>query len=158
MSTYEVAHLNIAITKGAMDSPVMADFAANLERINALADSSPGFVWRLETEEGDATAIRLFEHENLLINMSVWRDIESLNEFVYNSDHVGFMRGRKQWFEPMREAFLVLWWVRKGHRPRIEEAGAKLELLRTKGPSPDRFTFRQTFAPPDTMPLPVAAH
>lgn len=149
MSACELAQLNIGIIKGPMDSPVMAEFAANLERINALAERSPGFVWRLQTDAGNATAIRPFEDENMLVNMSVWRDVESLNKYVYNSAHVELMRRRREWFERMNEAFLVLWWVPKGHRPSIAEAIAKLELLRAKGPSPEAFTFRQAFAPPD---------
>src|SRR5438067_13520124 len=142
MSTYELAQLNIGVIKGPMDSPVMAEFAANLERINALAERSPGFVWRLQTEDGDATAIRPFEDENMLVNMSVWRDVESLNKYVYSSAHVEIMRRRKQWFEHMAEAYLVLWWVPRGHRPSVAEAIAKLEDLRTNGPSAQAFTFR----------------
>jgi hypothetical protein len=149
MSSYELAQLNIGIIKGPMDSPVMAEFAANLERINALAERSPGFVWRLQTEDGDATAIRPFEDENMLVNMSVWQDVESLNKYVYSSAHVDVMRRRKQWFERMSEAYLVLWWVPKGHRPSVAEAIAKLEALRTQGPSAQAFTFRQAFPPPD---------
>jgi hypothetical protein len=148
MPGYELAQLNIGIIKGPMDSPIMADFAANLERINALADQSPGFIWRLQTEEGDATSIRPFEDENLLVNMSVWRDVESLNKFVYRSAHVDIMRRRREWFELMREAFLVLWWVPAGHRPSIAEAVARLEVLRSKGPTAEAFTFRQAFPPP----------
>lgn len=149
MSAYNLAQLNIGRIRGPMDSPIMADFAANLERINALAERSPGFVWRLQTEEGDATAIRPFEDENMLVNMSVWRDVESLNKYVYSSAHVEIMRRRREWFEPMREAFLVLWWVPEGHRPGVAEAIAKLELLRTKGPTAEAFTFRKAFPPPD---------
>ena len=149
MSKYEIAQLNIGVIRGPMDSPVMAEFAANLDRINALADRTPGFVWRLQTEEGNATAIRPFEDDNLLLNMSVWRDIESLSEYVYKSAHVEIMRRRREWFERMSEAFLVLWWVPKGHRPTVEEAVAKLDVLRRAGPSPAAFTFRQAFAPPD---------
>ncbi len=149
MSSYELAQLNVGIIRGPMDSPVMADFAANLERINALADHSPGFVWRLQTEEGNATAIRPFEDENLLLNMSVWRDVESLNTYVYGSAHVQIMRRRREWFERMREAFFVLWWVPVGHRPSIAEAIAKLDVLRARGPTADAFTFRQAFPPPD---------
>ena len=92
MSAYELAQLNIGIIKGPMDSPVMADFAASLERINAVADRAPGFVWRLQTAEGDATSIRPFEDENMLVNMSMWRDVDSLNKFVYRSAHVDIMR------------------------------------------------------------------
>jgi Domain of unknown function (DUF3291) len=146
---YELAQLNIGIIKGPMDSPVMADFAANLERINALAEQTPGFVWRLQTDEGDATAIRPFEDENMLVNMSVWRDVDSLRRFVYRSEHVGIMRRRGEWFERMGEAFLVLWWVPKGHRPAVAEAITKLQILRRDGATPEAFTFRQSYPAPD---------
>jgi hypothetical protein len=149
MSAYQLAQLNIGIIKGAMDSPVMADFAANLDRINALADRSPGFVWRLQTDEGDATAIRPFNNDNMLVNMSVWRDLRSLHKYVYSSAHVDVMRRRREWFERMPEAFLVLWWVPRDHRPSVAEAIAKLEALRGNGPTPDAFTFRQPFPAPD---------
>ena len=138
MSGYELAQLNIGVIKDAMDSPVMADFAANLERINALAERSSGFVWRLQTDAGDATALRPFEDENTLVNMSVWRDVESLSTYVYGSAHVELMRRRREWFERMREAFFVL-----------VEAVAKLEVLRARGPSAEAFTFRHAFPPPD---------
>jgi hypothetical protein len=149
MSAYELAQLNIGLIRGPMDSPVMADFAANLERINALAESSPGFVWRLQTDAGDATAIRPFENANMLVNMSVWRDIESLSHYVYHSAHVELMRRRREWFERMSEAFLVLWWVPRGHRPAIAEAIGRLELLRSRGAGPEAFTFRHAYPPPD---------
>jgi hypothetical protein len=152
MSAYELAQLNIGIIRGPMDSPVMAGFAANLQRINALAERSPGFVWRLQTEAGDATAIRPFENENMLVNMSVWRDVESLNQYVYRSAHVEIMRRRKEWFERISEGFLVLWWVPTGHRPTVAEALIKLEILRAKGPTPEAFTFRRAFPPPGALP------
>jgi Domain of unknown function (DUF3291) len=135
MSNYQLAQLNIGVIKGPMDSPQMADFANNLERINAVADASPGFVWRLQTEAGDATAIRPFDDPNLLVNMSVWRDVESLNRYVYSSAHVEIMRRRREFFERMDTAFLVLWWVPRGHRPTVDEAMARLALLRARGPS-----------------------
>lgn len=149
MSDYELAQLNIGIIKGPMDSPVMAEFAANLERINALAERSPGFVWRLKTEAGDATALRPFEDENMLVNMSVWQDVESLSQYVYRSGHVEVMRRRREWFERMGQAFLVLWWVPRGYRPSVPEAIARLETLRRLGPGPEAFTFRQAYPPPD---------
>jgi hypothetical protein len=151
MSAYELAQLNIGIIKGPMDSPIMAEFAANLERINALADCTPGFVWRLQTEDGDATSIRPFENENLLVNMSVWRDVAALNQYVYGSAHVEIMRRRREWFERMAEAFLVLWWVPVGHRPTVPEAMARLDLLRSQGPTAKAFTFRHAFPPPDAV-------
>ena len=143
--TRHLAQLNIGRIKGAMDSPVMADFAANLDRINALAEASPGFVWRLQTEEGDATALRPFDDERMLVNMSVWRDVAALNRYVYTSAHVELMRRRREWFEPMREAFLVLWWVPEGHQPSVAEAIERLEHLRAHGPTPWAFNFRQAF-------------
>jgi hypothetical protein len=149
MSAYEIAQLNIGIIKGPIGSPVMAEFVANLDRINALAERTPGFVWRLQTDEGNATAIRPFPDENVAVNLSVWRDVESLSAFVYRTAHVEIMKRRREWFERMGEAFLVLWWVRKGHRPTIHEAIARLEALRAHGPSPEAFTFRQAFPPPD---------
>jgi hypothetical protein len=148
MSAYELAQLNIAIMKAPLESPPMVDFVANLDRINALAESSPGYVWRLQTEDGDATALRPLG-DDTLINISVWADVASLNKYVYGSAHTEIMRRRKEWFQTMREAWVVLWWVRKGHRPDIEEAVAKLELLRAKGPTPEAFTFRKAFPAPD---------
>src|SRR5215467_368240 len=160
MSNYQLAQLNIALMKEPLDSPRMADFVANLDRINALAESSPGFVWRLQTEDGNATALRPLG-EDTLVNVSVWRDVESLNQYVYQSAHVEIMRRRKEWFELMREAYVVLWWVPRGHRPTISEAIAKLQLLRAKGPTQEAFTFRSAFPPPDaaqqSKPLRFAA-
>jgi hypothetical protein len=149
--TYELAQLNVGIIKGPMDSSVMAEFAANLERINALAEQASGFIWRLQTDDGDATAIRPFDDANMLVNMSVWRDVESLRRFVYRSDHVEVMRRRGQWFERMSEVFLVLWWVPEGHRPRVVDAIAKLDVLRRNGPTPEAFTFRQSYPAPDAV-------
>ena len=151
MAAYELAQLNIAIMKEPLDSPVMAEFVGNLERINALAETSPGFVWRLQTEEGDASALRPLGDETL-VNMSVWRDMESLHQYVYQSAHVEIMRRRKEWFSRMREAYAVLWWVREGHRPSLAEAIGKLEQLRAGGPTPAAFTFRHAFPPPDASP------
>ncbi len=148
MSAYQLAQLNIARMREPLESPVMADFVANLERINALAERSPGFIWRLQTEEGDATALRPMG-ENVLVNMSVWRDVEALNDYVYGAAHVEIMRRRKEWFERMREVYVVLWWVRQGHRPTVPEASAKLDLLRKHGPTKQAFTFRRAFLPPD---------
>jgi hypothetical protein len=149
MSAYELAQLNTGFIRGPLDSPIMAEFVANLERINALADASPGFVWRLTTEAGDATAIRPFADPSQLLNMSVWSDTEALRRFVYRSAHADVLRRRREWFEPVTAPIMVLWWVPRGHRPSIEEAVARLELLRAKGPTAEAFTFRKTFPPPD---------
>lgn len=149
MSAYELAQLNVGFIRGPMDSPVMAEFAANLDRINALADASPGFVWRLQTEAGNATDIRPFADPSQLLNMSVWSDADSLRRFVYRSAHADILKRRREWFEVVSAPIMVLWWVPRGHRPGIEEAVARLEMLRAKGATPEAFTFRQTFPPPD---------
>ncbi len=151
MSRYELAQLNIALLKAPLDSPLLADFVANLDRINAHAEDAPGFVWRLQTSEGDATALRPLG-DDTLVNMSVWKDVESLRDYVYRSAHVEVMRRRKEWFERISGAYVVLWWVPKGHRPSIQEAIAKLGLLRDTGPSEQAFTFRQAYPPPDEQP------
>ena len=148
MSGYELAQLNIAVMNEPLESPGMAGFVANLDRINALAEASDGFVWRLQSDAGDATAFRPLG-EDTLVNLSVWRDVESLNRFVYGSGHVEIMRRRKEWFRPMREAYVVLWWVHQGHRPGVEEALARLALLRAHGSTEAAFTFRRAFAAPD---------
>jgi hypothetical protein len=154
MRHYELAQLNIAMMKAPLDSPVMADFVANLDRINALADAAAGFVWRLQTEEGDATALRPFG-EDVIVNMSVWQDLSALHAYVYQSQHAAIMKRRKEWFHWMSEAYMVLWWVPVGHRPDLMEAKARLDLLRQHGPTSHAFTFRQSFHPPvaDGNPL-----
>jgi len=103
MSRFELAQLNIAKMKGPLDSPLLADFVANLDRINALAESSPGFVWRLQTDQGNATNLRPLG-DMTLVNLSVWRDVESLQTFVYKSAHAQIMTRRKEWFERMANA------------------------------------------------------
>jgi len=155
MSQYELAQLNIAVMKEPLVSPRMADFVANLERINALAESSPGFVWRLQDEEGDATGLRPLD-DSTLVNMSVWQDVAALNNYVYKTAHVEIMRRRKEWFDRMSEAHMVLWWVPQGHRPSVVQAIERLQLLRTQGPSPDAFTFRHAFPPPDAEVSPIS--
>jgi hypothetical protein len=147
MSQWQLAQLNIAAMNTPFEAPEMADFVNNLERINQLADESPGFVWRLQTEEGDATALRPFG-EDTLVNLSVWRDVESLREFVFKSQHAGFLRRRSEWFAKLAMPYVVLWWVPAGHLPDEREAGERLQLLRAEGPGPEAFSFRQTFPAP----------
>ena len=153
MSSYHLAQLNIARMQEPLDSPSMADFVNNLDRINALAEHAADFVWRLKSDDGNATSIRPLG-EDVLVNMSVWRDVESLNDFVYRSDHAQIMRRRREWFERMREVYVVLWWVPRGHLPTVEEALEKLERLRAQGPTAEAFSFRQVYAPPDA-PVPA---
>lgn len=147
MKNYHLAQLNIALMTASIDSPVMADFVANLDRINALAEQSPGYVWRLKTDDGNATALRPFGDE-YLVNLSVWRDVASLYEYVYKSAHVEIMKRRKEWFERMRESYSVLWWIPEGHRPTTAEAKHRLQLLNERGPTPEAFTFKHPYPAP----------
>lgn len=156
MSDFELAQLNIAIMREPLESPGMADFVANLDRINALAEQSPGFVWRLKSDDGNATSLRPLG-EQTLVNLSVWRDVAALGDYVYRSAHVEIMKRRREWFERMREAYVVLWWVAKGHRLDEAEAVARLDMLRVRGPGPDAFTFGQPFAAPDARDAPDRA-
>jgi hypothetical protein len=150
MADFQLAQLNIALPKAVMDSPVMADFVANLDRINAMAENSPGFVWRLKDESGNATALRPLGND-ILVNLTVWKDVESLREYVYKSEHTGFMRRRREWFEHMTEAYMVLWWIPQGHIPGVEEAAERLDVLRRNGPTATAFTFRQVYDPPNKL-------
>lgn len=143
---FHLAQLNIGRLRAPLEDPIMEGFRTQLDPINALADSTPGFVWRLQTEDGNATAIRPYaDDDRMAINMSVWESLEALQQFVYRSAHVGPLRDRSQWFEPLDGPILVLWWIPAGHIPTIDEALARLRILEQRGPSPDAFTFRSSF-------------
>jgi hypothetical protein len=147
MAAHHLAQVNVATVRAPLDSPELAGFVAQLEPINALADHSPGFVWRLQTEDGDATAIRPFQDERIMVNLSVWESLEDLRTFVYASRHLDVMRRRREWFHRM-DAYLALWWVPAGTIPTVAEAKERLQLLAGKGPGPDAFTFRVPFPAP----------
>jgi Domain of unknown function (DUF3291) len=149
VARFHLAQVNIGRFRAPIDDPIMEGFRAQLDPINALADRSPGFVWRLQTEDGNATAIRPYADERMAINMSVWESLDALQQFVYKSAHVGTLRDRKQWFEPIEGPILVLWWIPAGHVPTVEEAKERLEHLKKHGPSPRAFTFRASFPAPD---------
>ena len=121
-----------------LDSPQMADFMAALEPVNALGDGSPGFVWRLQTDDGDATSYRVLGDEWMIVNLTVWESVEALSDFAYRSDHKDVMRRRREWFEKMVEPYLALWWVPAGHIPTVEEAEERLLHLRAHGPTEQR--------------------
>ena len=141
----QLATLNVGRLLAPLDSPAIAGFVAQLEPINRLADASPGFVWRLMTDAGDATSIRPFDDDLILVNLAVWESLESLRAFVYSSDHVEVLGERRAWFERMASPHLVLWWVEPGHIPTVAEAVDRLERLRRDGPTPAAFTFRAPF-------------
>jgi hypothetical protein len=146
---YQLAEINIATFRVPISDPVNASFIAELDRVNALAERAPGFVWRLVGEGNDALDIRAFDNPNIAINMSVWRDVDALASFVYRSEgHREIMRRRREWFDRM-EFHLALWWVEAGHHPTIAEGKARLEMLSRVGPSAHAFLFNKPFPPPD---------
>lgn len=145
---HQLAQVNIARLLEPLDSPRLADFVAGLGPINALADVGPGFVWRLQDEDGDATSIRAFDDEAMIVNLTVWSSLETLADFTFRSDHRGFLRRRRDWFSAPTEVAVALWWVPEGHRPDPSEAKERLARLAADGPTADAFTFRHPYSPP----------
>jgi len=146
--THHLAQLNIGVARAEMDDPIMHGFVSRLEEINALADNAPGFVWRLQSDEGDATSLRYFENDLMIVNMSVWESVEALKDYTYKSLHVELLKERKKWFEVFGKPHMVMWWVPAGHIPTIEEAMERLEHITTHGPSAEAFNFGKPFPAP----------
>jgi len=150
VSHHHVAQVNIGRLRAPQGSPLVAEFFAALDPINALADAAPGFVWRLQTDSGNATDIRVDDDDLVIVNLSVWESIEALREFAYRSDHRDYLRRRREWFEVLGEAYLALWWVPVGTEPTALDAVDRLARLREHGPMPDAFTFKDAFPPPSS--------
>ena len=148
MKEFQLAQINVAKAVAQMDSETMFGFASRLEEINALADQASGFVWRLQSEDGDATAISAFEDDLMLINISVWDGIESLKAFVYRTVHVELLQDREAWFNKMPVAQQALWWIPNGHIPTEEEGKEKLAHIREHGSSQSAFIFGQPYPKP----------
>ena len=142
-----IAQFNVGRLRAPMDDPMIDDFRTNLDPVNALAEVSPGFVWRLQDDTGNATSIKLFEDELEIVNFSLWESIEALADFVYRSNHVEMLRRRREFFEAPTQPILCLWWTLEGAIPSVEEAIERLQHLRTHGPTPTAFTFRHRFGP-----------
>ncbi|ORT50316.1 hypothetical protein ST37_10585 [Vibrio sp. qd031] len=147
----QLAQLNVALAKYNLEAPEIADFVDNLDTVNAIAEASDGFVWRLKDESGDATNILLFDDPKMIVNLSVWENVESLKNFMFRTHHRDFMRRKSEWFHPLPEDTYVLWWVETGHIPSAQEALAKLTYLRANGDSPQAFSFKSNFTPEDLM-------
>ena len=159
---YVVAQVNIGRLVAPLDSPQLADFVAMLDPVNAVADTAPGFVWRLQTEDGNSTALRAFEDDaegadgGILLNMSVWETVEDLAAFAYGEAHRVVLRRRREWFEQLKDAYMAVWWIPRGHIPTIQEAEERVKHLRAHGPTPRAFTLKVHFPPPgsaDAEPL-----
>jgi hypothetical protein len=154
MSQFHLAQMNVATALYPLDDPRMAAFMAQLDAVNALAEASPGFVWRLQSDQGNATDIKVGDDPKFIVNMSVWSSAEALFEFVYKSAHRLVMVRRREWFDRPVAAYQVLWWVEAGHAPSVEEGLARLRHLDAHGPTPHAFTFKQRFPPPGRADVP----
>ena len=153
MGSCHLAQINIARLIAPLDDPRIAGFVSQLDPINALADRSPGFVWRLQSESGNATDLAYNEDPFIIVNMSVWESVEALRDFVYRSRHLSVFRDRSQWFEKTDLPNYCLWWVRAGHRPAIAEGRERLEYYRKHGATPQAFWFSQLYPAPTGEPI-----
>lgn len=145
---FHLAQVNIARAKAPLDHPLMKGFVDQLERINTLAERSPGFIWRLENEEGDATTIRLFEDERIIVNLSLWASLGALKAYVYSGEHLAVLKNKKNWFEKLDRPSLALWWLPVGQIPDLGSAKAALAKLQEKGATPEAFTFARPYPVP----------
>lgn len=150
MTPLYLAQINIGRIREPLEHPVMRGFVERLADLNALADRSPGFVWRLQTPAGDATYFRPYDDDRILVNLSVWESIETLRAYVYGSAHAELLKHRREWFEHFSNAYLALWWVPSGHRPDVEEGKARLAHLDANGPTDFAFTFKSIHHPDAT--------
>jgi hypothetical protein len=167
MTTHHIAQVNIARMLAPLDDPIMADFVANLARINQLAEAAPGFVWRLTTPAGDATTIRAFDDPYLIVNMSIWQDINALYQYTYYTAHAEVYRRRAEWFSKLDTPHMALWYVPATPDPTpalLGQAQARLAFMAEHGPTPLAFTFKQRFTLADflartahTLPEPESA-
>ena len=145
---WHIAQLNIGIMAGKnIDDPVMSEFVAQLDTINALAEQSKGFVWRLKSGDGNATSYNPYHDERIIINFSVWQNADDLKNFVYKSAHTEVMKDRKKWFENFRQAYYVVWNIPAGYIPSLDEAVERLACLQQKGPTDYAFDFKNIFTP-----------
>lgn len=145
MNGFHLAQINVARALAPLDTPKLADFVAQLDAVNALADRSPGFVWRLQSDSGNATDIQVSDDPQFIVNMSVWQDLDALFAYVYRSDHLKVMAQRSRWFAKMATPFMALWWLPAGTLPSAEEGMRRLAVLERNGPTPDAFTFKAPF-------------
>lgn len=145
MQGFHLAQINVGRTVAPIDDPRLAGFVAQLDAINALADRDPGFVWRLQSDSGNATDIQVSADPNFIVNMSLWRDLESLFTYVYKTDHTKVMAQRRRWFEKPDGAFMALWWLPAGEIPTIEDGLERVALIDRRGPTPEAFSFKVPF-------------
>jgi hypothetical protein len=149
MKQWQLAQLNIGRLVAPVGHSLVADFMAAIDQVNATAEASAGFVWRLRTPAGNATEVAWNDDPQMIVNISVWESVEALREFTYrNQIHGQVLRRRSEWFEKLPHAYGVLWWVPAGHEPDVAEAKQRLHSLIDNGPTAEAFWFPQCFPPP----------
>ena len=146
---HQIAQINIARMIGVnIDDPIMQEFVDNLDSVNELAESSPGFIWRIKDDSNNASSFNPYDDEQIIINISVWEDIESLEQFTYKTFHTDFLRRRREWFQKFGKASFAMWWIKEGDFPTVEEAVEKLAYFQLYGPSVSVFDFKERFSAP----------
>ncbi|RZW40848.1 MAG: DUF3291 domain-containing protein [Flavobacteriaceae bacterium] len=146
---YQLAQFNVARMIGVtIEDPIMKEFVGNSDQVNLLAEGSEGFVWRFEDESNNSIDFNPFNDDQVITNLSVWKDIETLESFTYKTFHTEFIKRRKEWFQKYGKAHYVLWWIKKNQFPTLTEAIEKLEHLQNHGPTAEAFTFRTKFPKP----------
>jgi len=143
--SHHLSQVNISRMIAPLSNPIMADFVAELDSINQLADNAPGFVWRLQTEAGNATSVSAYDDELILLNLSVWESIDDLKQFVYRSQHGKVMRNRNKWFQKYQGVNMALWWLPVGDLPTVDEAEKRLQYLNDFGDSDYAFSFKNQY-------------
>ena len=146
---HQLAQINVARMIGVnIDDPIMKEFVDNLDSVNELAESSAGFVWRLKDESNNASSFNPYNDEQIIINISVWEDVDSLEQFTYKTFHTDFLKRRKEWFMKYGQAHFALWWIKENQFPTIDEAVKRLEHYQKNGPSEHAFNFKQRYNQP----------
>ncbi|MEL7935738.1 DUF3291 domain-containing protein [Pseudomonas delhiensis] len=152
---YHLAQVNIARARAPLDHPLMRDFVDQLAPVNALAEASRGFVWRLQDEAGDATGVQAFDDPRIIVNLSLWESLEALRDYVYGGEHLAVLRRRRDWMEKLPGPTLALWWLPAGQLPSLAQACAALRSLAERGPSAEAFSIARPFPAPGMEALPA---
>ena len=150
MNNFNLAQVNIAKRLAPMDDPIMQDFVNNVEKINAIADVSDGFIWRMQDEDKDL-GVAVFKDDSILINISVWKDLESLFNYTYNSGHIEVFKRKKEWFSKIKMMHMAFWYVPEGYEPTFQDAKNRLDYLNNHGDTPYAFSFKSKFSSQDSL-------
>lgn len=156
MPDYHIAQYNLARMRASLGDPIMAEFAANMQRIDEIGEHAPGFVWIFKDDDDKVLSLRPYDDDLIIVNLTVWETIDALFEFTYRSEHTDFFRRRLEWFSKTPPPVFVLWWIEAGQIPTIEQATLRLDYLRQHGPTPYAFTFKKRFTAEDAITYPAS--